>query len=92
MREILVRELFGPLLASDIGVGTGKLVDSKNNLSQQTDCLHSLVAPNVFILTVSADQQTLVARTVRPGPEGRPTNHLGIPPHHRVSNCCSKNQ
>jgi hypothetical protein len=39
IREILVRELFTPLLPSDIGIGTGKLIDYKNNLSQQTDII-----------------------------------------------------
>ena len=45
---------------------------------------------DVFTLTVPADQQMLAARAIRPGREGRPTSHLGIPPHHRASNCCSK--
>jgi hypothetical protein len=39
VREILVRELFRPLLPSDIGIGTGKLIDYKSNLSQQTDII-----------------------------------------------------
>lgn len=37
VREILVRELFRPLLPSDIGIGTGQLIDSENNVSPQTD-------------------------------------------------------
>jgi hypothetical protein len=39
IREILVRELFQPLLPSDIGVGTGQLIDSHNNVSPQTDII-----------------------------------------------------
>jgi len=39
VREILVRELFRPLLPSDIGVGTGQLIDSENNVSPQTDII-----------------------------------------------------
>jgi hypothetical protein len=39
IREILVRELFRPLLPADIGIGTGKLIDYKRNLSQQTDII-----------------------------------------------------
>ena len=39
IREILVRELFRPLLPSDIGVGTGQLIDSTNNVSPQTDII-----------------------------------------------------
>ena len=39
IREILVRELFRPLLPPNIGVGTGKLVDYKDTLSRQTDII-----------------------------------------------------
>ncbi len=39
IREILVRELFRPLLPSDIGVGTGQLIDRCNNLSPETDII-----------------------------------------------------
>src|SRR3984893_19432702 len=39
IREILVRELFRPLLPADIGVGTGQLIDSHNNVSPQTDII-----------------------------------------------------
>jgi hypothetical protein len=39
IREILVRELFRPLLPPDIGVGTGQLIDRCNNLSPETDII-----------------------------------------------------
>ena len=39
IREALVRELFRPLLPADIGVGTGQLIDSHNNVSPQTDII-----------------------------------------------------
>jgi hypothetical protein len=37
IREILVRELFQPLLPPDIGIGTGLVIDMFNNISPQTD-------------------------------------------------------
>jgi hypothetical protein len=37
LREILVRELFRPLLPSDVGVGTGKIISSDNRQSTEQD-------------------------------------------------------
>ena len=37
IREILVRDLFRPLLPSDLGVGTGQIATAKNELSPQQD-------------------------------------------------------
>jgi hypothetical protein len=39
IREILVRELFRPLLPPDFGVGTGQLIDGCSNLSPETDII-----------------------------------------------------
>jgi hypothetical protein len=51
IRETLVRELFKPLLPSNIGVGTGHLIDNTNNVSPQTDIIlfdRSLAPPMIF--------------------------------------------
>jgi hypothetical protein len=39
IREILVRELFRPFLPSDIGVGTGQVIDHTGKVSPQTDII-----------------------------------------------------
>ena len=39
IREILIRELFRPLLPADIGVGTGHIVTAKNDKSPQQDVI-----------------------------------------------------
>jgi len=39
IREILVRELFRPLLPPDIGIGTGQLIDMDGQYSRQTDII-----------------------------------------------------
>jgi len=39
IREILVRELFRPFLPSDIGVGTGQVIDHTGKVSRQTDII-----------------------------------------------------
>ena len=39
LREILVRELFRPLLPADIGVGTGHIIDTQNRTSTQQDVI-----------------------------------------------------
>jgi hypothetical protein len=51
IREILIRELFRPLLPSDIGVSTGHLIDNAHNVSPQTDIVlfdRSLAPPMIF--------------------------------------------
>lgn len=39
VREILVRDLFRPLLPADIGVGTGQIISYTNQTSPQTDII-----------------------------------------------------
>jgi hypothetical protein len=39
VREILVRDLFRPLLPADVGVGTGEIISYTNQTSSQTDII-----------------------------------------------------
>jgi hypothetical protein len=39
VREVLVRDLFRPLLPADIGVGTGEIISYTNQTSSQTDII-----------------------------------------------------
>jgi|SRR6516162_11379804 len=39
IRELLVRELFRPFLPSDIGLGTGQVIDHTGKVSSQTDII-----------------------------------------------------
>ena len=49
--EILVRQLFKPLLPADVGVGTGQIIDSAGSLSPQIDVIlydRSILPPILF--------------------------------------------
>lgn len=55
IREILVRDLFRPLLPSDFGVGTGQIATAKNELSPQQDVViydRRILPPILFEKTV----------------------------------------
>ncbi len=55
IREILVRDLFRPLLPSDLGIGTGLIATAKNELSPQQDVViydRRILPPVLFEATV----------------------------------------
>ena len=37
LREIVIRDLFSPLLPSDVGIGTGEIISANNRQSGQQD-------------------------------------------------------
>ncbi|MBI3822250.1 MAG: hypothetical protein HY289_06170 [Planctomycetes bacterium] len=51
IREILIRDLFRPLLPADVGVGSGEIISHTNQTSKQTDIVlydRSILPPIVF--------------------------------------------
>ena len=55
IREILIRDLFRPLLPSDLGIGTGQIATAKNELSPQQDVIiynRRILPPVLFEKTI----------------------------------------
>jgi hypothetical protein len=67
IREILVRDLFRPLLPSDLGIGTGQVATANNELSPQQDVViynRRILPPVLFEETVGIFPVESVLATV----------------------------